>query len=70
MPRRATHLLEEVEPIISRAVLLHKGEIIGDVTMDDLEESGQNLMQYVRQCFDYRGDRVLNAIRKLTDEEG
>ena len=66
----STHLLEEVEPIISRAVLLHKGEIIGDVTMDDLEESGQNLMQYVRQCFDYRGDRVLNAIRKLTDEEG
>ena len=66
----STHLLEEVEPIISRAVLLHKGEIIGDVTMDDLEESGQSLMQYVRQCFDYRGDRVLNAIRKLTDEEG
>ena len=65
----STHLLEEVEPIISRAVLMHKGQIIGDVTMDELEEQGQSLMQYVKQRYNYRNDRVGKALRELTGEE-
>ena len=66
----STHLLEEVEPIISRAVLLHKGQLIGDVTVDELEERGQSLMQYVKQAYHYRNDRVGRALRELTGEEG
>lgn len=66
----STHLLEEVEPVISRAVLMHKGQIIGDTTMEDLEESGQSLMQYVKQRYNYRNDRVGKALRELTGEEG
>lgn len=65
----STHLLEEVEPIIGRAVLMHKGQIIGDVTMDELEEQGQSLMQYVKQRYNYRNDRVGKALRELTGEE-
>lgn len=65
----STHLLEEVEPIISRAVLMHKGEIIGDTTMEALEEQGMNLMQYVKQSYNYRSDRVGKALRELTGEE-
>ena len=66
----STHLLEEVEPIISRAVLMHKGTILADVTLDELEESGQNLMQFVKQQYHYRNDRVGKALRELTGEEG
>ena len=65
----STHLLEEVEPIIGRAVLMHKGQIIGDTTMDQLEEQGQSLMQYVKQRYNYRNDRVGKALRELTGEE-
>ena len=65
----STHLLEEVEPFISRAVLMQKGKIIGDVTMDALEEQGQSLMQYVKQIYNYRSDRVIRALRGLTEEE-
>ena len=65
----STHLLEEVEPIISRAVLMHKGQIIGDVTTEELEETGQSLMQYVKQSYNYRSDRVGKALRELTGEE-
>lgn len=65
----STHLLEEVEPIISRAVLMHRGQIIGDVTTDELEESGRSLMQYVKQSYNYRSDRVGKALRELTGEE-
>ena len=66
----STHLLEEVEPIISRAVLMHRGEIIGDCTTEDLEDQGMNLMQYVKQSYNYRSDRVGKALRELTGEEG
>lgn len=66
----STHLLEEVEPIISRAVLMHKGQIIGDTTMEALEDQGQSLMQYVKQSYNYRSDRVGKALRELTGEEG
>ena len=66
----STHLLEVVEPFISRAVLMHKGQLIGDVTVDELEEQGQSLMQYVKQSYNYRSDRVGKALRELTGEEG
>ena len=66
----STHLLEEVEPIISRAILLHKGQVIGDTTSEELEEKGLGLMQYVKQCYNYRSDRVGKALRELTGEEG
>ena len=66
----STHLLEEVEPIISRAVLLHDGQIIGDSTMEELENQGMSLMQYVKQRYHYRSDRVGRALRELTGEEG
>ena len=66
----STHLLEEVEPIISRAVLMHRGQIIGDTTMEELEERGMSLMQYVKQSYNYRSDRVGKALRELTGEEG
>ena len=66
----STHLLEEVEPIISRAILLHKGQVIGDTTSEELEEKGVGLMQYVKQCYNYRSDRVGKALRELTGEEG
>ena len=66
----STHLLEEVEPIISRAILLHKGQVIGDTSTEALEEQGLGLMQYVKQCYNYRSDRVGKALRELTGEEG
>ena len=66
----STHLLEEVEPIISRAILMHRGEIIADVTTEELEEKGTSLMQYVKQSYNYRNDRVGKALRELTGEEG
>ena len=65
----STHLLEEVAPIINRAVLMHKGKLVGDVTADELEERGISLMQYVKQTYNYRSDRVGKALKELTGEE-
>ena len=65
----STHLLEEVENFIGRAVLLHNGRIVGDVTTMELEESGRSLMDYVRETYHYRSDRVVKVIRELSDAE-
>ena len=66
----STHLMEEVEPFISRAVLLHQGKIIGDTTTGDLQEQGIGLMDYVKATYNYRADRVAKALKELTSEEG
>ena len=66
----STHLMEEVEPFISRAVLLHKGKIVGDKSMADLQEENIGLMEYVKATYNYRADRVARALKDLTGEEG
>ena len=65
----STHLLEEVEPFISRAVLLHEGRIVGDVTLDELEKQGRSLMQYVRECCGHSSDRLIQVLKDATGEE-
>ena len=65
----STHLLEEVEHFIGRAVLLRKGSIVGDVTMLELEERGSDLMEYVKSTYHYQSDRVSRALDRLTEGE-
>ena len=65
----STHLLEEVEHFIGRAVLLRQGRVVGDVTTEELEDSGRTLMDYVKETYRYRSDRVRKALSELTGEE-
>lgn len=63
----STHLIDEVERFISRAVLLRKGRVEGDITTLELEEQGRTLMEYVKETYGYRADRVNKALGTLTD---
>lgn len=65
----STHLVEEVEPLISRALLLHKGKMVQDVSMMDLEESGQTLMGLLKETYHYQADRVLRALDSMGQAE-
>ncbi len=65
----STHLIEEVELFIGRAILLGKGKILGDVTMEDLENQGMSLMDYVKSTYGYQSDRVGKALEQLTTDE-
>ena len=65
----STHLIEEVSGFIGRAVLIRKGQIVGDVSMTELEESGRGLMDYIKETYRYRPDRVSKALDELTGEE-
>lgn len=65
----STHLLEEVSHFIGRAVLLRKGRVVGETSMQELEDAGTDLMQFVRQMYHYRPERVSLALDQLTGEE-
>ena len=66
----STHLLEEVEHFISRGVLLRQGCVVGDVLVEDLEDQGKGLVDYVKATYGYQGDRVSRALSQMTGEEG
>ena len=65
----STHLIEEVSGFIGRAVLIKGGEVLADVTTDELEERGTSLVEYVKTSYNYRPDRVSRALSQITGEE-
>ena len=65
----STHLIEEVSGFLGRAVLIHKGKIVGDAQLDALAEQGQTLMDYVKSSYHYQSDRVSRALSNLTGKE-
>ncbi|MDE6924288.1 MAG: ABC transporter ATP-binding protein [Acetatifactor sp.] len=64
----STHLIEEVERFIGRAILLKKGRVVGEISTLELEEQNRSLIGYVKETYGYRSDRVNRALEKLTDE--
>ena len=66
----STHLIEEVSNFISRAVLIRKGQIVGDVTSTELEDRGTPLMDYIKQTYHYSADRVSRVLDDITGGEG
>ena len=65
----STHLIEEVSEFISRAVLIRAGEIVADTTVSALEDSGLALMDFVKQKYNYRADRVARALDDIAGRE-
>lgn len=61
----STHLIEEVENFLGRAILLRKERVVGDITTLELEEQGRTLMDYIKETYHYRPDRVQKALEKL-----
>lgn len=64
----STHLIEEVSDFVGRVVLLHQGEVVGDVTTEELEEQGKTVMSYSKEMYHYRADRVSRALDEITGE--
>lgn len=64
----STHLIEEVQSFIGRAVLLHRGSVAGDVSAEELEESGRSLMDFVKETYRYQADRVGRTLSMLTED--
>lgn len=58
----STHLIEEVANFLSRAILLRKGELAGDLSILELEDQGERLIDTMKQIYGYRANRVGEAL--------
>ena len=65
----STHLIEEIQNFIGRAVLLHQGRLIGDKSADDLEAEGKDRVQFVKESYHYRADRVSRALGSFAPDD-
>ncbi len=54
----STHLVEEVESFIDRALVLHEGKLAADTDMDDLHQSGGTLLSLLRETTGYDEQRA------------
>lgn len=64
----STHLIEEVSDFIGRAILIHRGEIVGDVTTTELENRSVSLMHFIKETYQYRSDRVSRALDDISGD--
>ena len=55
----ATHYLEEIENFIDRALFMVNRGIVKDVTMDEIFDSGSNLVNTAKETFGIDENRVL-----------
>jgi ABC-2 type transport system ATP-binding protein len=53
----ATHLIDEVENFLDRAIILRYGRIKADFYIDDIREEGENLASIMMDITGYREDR-------------
>lgn len=56
----SSHYVEEIEPLLDRVLILHKGQLVTDVLMDDMRENGNSLMQLLADAVDYDSQRCLD----------
>lgn len=61
----STHLIEEIADYIDRAILIRKSEIIDDLSVKEIEESGRTLIEIVKEKYDYRADRIKTAVEQM-----
>lgn len=60
----STHLIEEIKHFIGRAILLRQGEVIGDVSVSDLEDQDLDVTAWIKESYNYRANRVIEALQK------
>lgn len=61
----ASHYVEEVEPFLDRAVILHKSRLAEDAMLDDVREKGSSLMELLQKAVGYDPGKYQN----LFDED-
>lgn len=52
-----THHIEELEPLLDRVLILHKGRLAADAMLDDVREQGGTLMELLASATEYDAGR-------------
>lgn len=64
----ATHLVEEVESVIGRVLLVDQFDVIADVGMEEMEEDNTDVVAWLKEKLNYNEGKAAEFIRRM--EEG
>ena len=64
----ASHLIDELKAFVSRVVLLRKGKILADMTTDELDREGLELIPWIKQLYGFE-NRAVKFIEKMEREK-
>lgn len=53
-----THIVDEIENVIDRAIILHQGSVKADITVDELREQGITLAEKMSVITGYKPNRI------------
>ncbi len=53
-----THIVDEIENVVDRAIVLHEGSIKADVLIDELREEGKTLPQLMAEVSGYKPSQI------------
>lgn len=65
----ATHLASEIEPLLTRIVVMQQGRIIDDRPIETIYEKNRNLADYLRDICGYDENRALDILNSMWAEE-
>ncbi|MBQ8281234.1 MAG: ATP-binding cassette domain-containing protein [Lachnospiraceae bacterium] len=64
----ATHLVEEIDSIISRVILVDNMEITGDVSIEELDEEGIEVVEWLKEKLNYNEKKAVDFIKRIEEE--
>lgn len=64
-----THLIEEIEPVISRVLLVDRFDVVADVSMDEIEENNSDVVGWLKKKLDYKEGKAAEYIRRIEEEK-
>lgn len=61
----STHLIDEVRYLLTRVLVLQKGELIADQDLAELEEEGTELTDWLREVTGRTGSKAAELLKKM-----
>ncbi len=61
----STHLIDEVKYLISRAIVLKQGDLVGDILCEELEEQNINLVEWIKERSGYSADHIMKTLKNF-----
>ncbi len=65
----ATHLVEEVETVISRVLLMDRFDIVADVSMEEMEEENTDVVSWLKKKLHYEEGKAAEFIRRMEEKD-
>ncbi|MCR5742826.1 MAG: ABC transporter ATP-binding protein [Lachnospiraceae bacterium] len=65
----STHLIEEIKGFVDMAILIKDGKIIENVSVEELNEQGVDLTDFIRTSYGYDANRVIRALESINGRD-